>query len=355
MDCTQVYCEKIQKLVEENTNMSKSSVRNLYGLVAAVAIGLLATAAAAQEWKPGKTVELVVGSAPGGSPDIMARLVQKIFQETKLVNNSTVVNKPGAANTIGWAYLNQHQGDGHYIATISPALISNKLMGTSDLNHLNFTPLNIMVREYVVITVKGDSTIMSMKDLTARMKKDPQSLTFAFATARGNHNHIVMSMYLKSIGVDPKTVKTVVYPGGGPAMTALLGGHIDVYVASPRSMVPLHNEKRARVLGISSAQRQKGGLAEFPTLKEQGVDAVFFTWRGFMGPKGLKPAEVAYWDTTFAKLGQSEEWRKDAESQFWGSDYLLSADTRKHMEVENETTRVILNDLGLIGSAPPGK
>ncbi len=55
--------------------MGKSSVRNLHRLVAAVAIGLLATAAAAQEWKPSKTVELVVGSAPGGSPDIMARLV----------------------------------------------------------------------------------------------------------------------------------------------------------------------------------------------------------------------------------------------------------------------------------------
>ncbi|NBR27887.1 MAG: tripartite tricarboxylate transporter substrate binding protein, partial [Betaproteobacteria bacterium] len=282
--------------------ISDGIVRTL-GALAMLAMSTLA--AQAQDWKPNRTVELVVGSAPGGSPDIMARLVQKIFQESGLVANSTVVNKPGAANTIGWAYLNQHSGDAHYIATISPALIGNRLMGTSTLNHLDFTPLNIMVREYVVITVKGDSPITSLKELTARVKKDPQSLTFAFATARGNHNHIVMSMYLKSIGIDPKSVKTVVYPGGGPAMTALLGGHIDVYVAAPRTMVPLHKEGRARVLGISSAQRQKGGLAEFPTLKEQGVDAVFFTWRGFMGPKGLKPAEIAYWDATFAKLGQS--------------------------------------------------
>jgi putative tricarboxylic transport membrane protein len=331
--------------------ISDGIVRTL-GALAMLAMSTLA--AQAQDWKPNRTVELVVGSAPGGSPDIMARLVQKIFQESGLVANSTVVNKPGAANTIGWAYLNQHSGDAHYIATISPALIGNRLMGTSTLNHLDFTPLNIMVREYVVITVKGDSPITSLKELTARVKKDPQSLTFAFATARGNHNHIVMSMYLKSIGIDPKSVKTVVYPGGGPAMTALLGGHIDVYVAAPRTMVPLHKEGRARVLGISSAQRQKGGLAEFPTLKEQGVDAVFFTWRGFMGPKGLKPAEIAYWDATFAKLGQSEVWRKDAETQFWAADYLLSAETRKHLEVENEQTRAILSDLGLT-AAPAGK
>ena len=119
-------------------------------------------------------------------------------------------------------------------------------------------------------------------------------------------------------------------------------------------MAPLHNEKRARILGISSAQRQKGALAELPTLKEQGVDAVFFTWRGFMGPKGLKPAEIAYWDATFAKLGQSEEWKKDADSQFWAAEYLLSADTRKHMEAENEQTRAILSDLGLT-AAPATK
>ena len=310
----------------------------------------VACSVAAQEWKPTKTVELVVGSAPGGSPDVMARLIQSIFQKTGLLPNSAVVNKPGAANTIGWAYLNQHQGDGHYIATISPALLGNRIMGTSQLNYLDFTPLNIVVREYVVIAVKGDSPIQSLNELTARLKKDPTSLSFAFATARGNHNHIVMAMYLKSVGVDPKVVKTVVFPGGGPALTALLGGHIDVYVASPRSMFPLQQEGRARILGISAAQRQVGALAEVPTIKEQGSDAVFFTWRGFMGPKGLKPAEIAYWDATFAKLAQSEEWKKDAESQFWNADYLLSAAARKHMEVENEQTKIILNDLGLVAT-----
>jgi putative tricarboxylic transport membrane protein len=315
-------------------------------------IGVLAVfgTAHAQAWKPSKTVELVVGSAPGGSPDVMARVVQHIFQSTGLVANSVVVNKPGAANTIGWAYLNQHTGDAHYLATISPALIGNRLMGASPLTYTHFTPLNILAREFVVITVKGDSPIKTLADLTSRMRKDPQSLSWAFATARGNHNHIVMSMYLKSIGIDPAKVKTVVYPGGGPALTALLGGHIDVYVASPRSMVPLHKEGRARILGISSAQRQTGALAEFPTLKEQDSNAVFYTWRGFMGPKGMKPAEIAYWDATFEKLAKSPEWRKDTEQQFWNANYLLSAAFMRQLEMEEKQTRAILADLGLIAA-----
>src|SRR5262245_220534 len=303
---------------------------------------LLVTAlpAAAQDWKPSKPVELVVGSSPGGSPDIMARLVQRIFQSNGLVPTSAVVNKPGAANTIGWAYLNQHAGDAHYIATYSPALIGNRIMGTTPLTYTDFTPLNILAREYVVVSVKADSPITSLKDLTARLKKDPQSVSFAFATARGNHNHIVLGLYLKSIGVDPKVAKTVIYSGGGEATTAFLGGHIDVYVASPRSMVPLQKEGKVRVLGISAGQRQAGGLADLPTFKEQGVDAVFFTWRGFMGPKGLTPAQIGYWDTVFAKLAQTPEWKKDTEDQFWNADYLLSAATRKQLEMENEQTRI---------------
>jgi putative tricarboxylic transport membrane protein len=324
----------------------------LHLLQAAVLCGVAfgaghATPALAQAWKPSKTVELVVGSAPGGAPDVMARLVQNIFQGTGLVPSSAVVNKPGGGNTIGWAYLNQHAGDGHYIATYSPTVIGNRIMGTSQLSYTDFTPLNILAREYVVFAVKPDSPISSMKELTARLKRDSQSVSFAFATARGNHNHIVLSMYLKSIGVEPKLAKAVVYPGGGPALTAMLGGHVDVYVASPRSMLPLQKEGRAKILGVSAAQRQPGALAELVTMKEQGYDAVFFTWRGFMGPRGLKAPEIAYWDSVFAKLAQSEEWRKDTEQQFWNADYLLSAETRKHLDRENQLLTGILTELGL--------
>ena len=316
-------------------------------IVVGAAAAISAAAATAQEWKPSKTVEFVVGSAPGGSPDVMARLVQSIFQNSGLVASSAVVNKPGGANTVGWAYLNQHVGDAHYIATYSPTLLGNRIMGTTQLSYTDFTPLNILAREYVVLGVKTDSPITSMKDLIARLKQEPTSVSFAFAAARGNHNHIVLGMVLKSIGVDPKVAKVVVYPGGGPATTAMLGGHIDVYVASPRTFVPLQTEGRARVLGISSVQRQPGPLAELSTFREQGIDALFFTWRGFMGPKGLKPAEVAFWDATFARLAQSEDWKKDTERQFWNADFLLSAETRKHLDRENEQMKGILTDLGL--------
>ena len=120
-------------------------------------------------------------------------------------------------------------------------------------------------------------------------------------------------------------------------------------------MLPLQKEGRAKILGVSAPQRQPGALAELVTMKEQGYDAVFFTWRGFMGPRGLKAPEIAYWDSIFAKLAQSEEWRKDTEQQFWNADYLLSAETRKHLERENQLLTGILTELGLAGGGEAKK
>ncbi|MBI3069179.1 MAG: tripartite tricarboxylate transporter substrate binding protein, partial [Betaproteobacteria bacterium] len=130
-------------------------------------------------WKPDKAVEFIVGFAPGGGNDKTARTMHKIWQDTKWLDNVGVVNKVGGGGAVSYAYTNQHPGDAHYIATFSPALIGNRIMGTTHLNYLDFTPLNILVREYVVLTVKADSPIASLKDLTARLKKDSQSVSFA--------------------------------------------------------------------------------------------------------------------------------------------------------------------------------
>ena len=69
-----------------------------------------------------------------------------------------------------------------------------------------------------------------------------------------------------------------------------------------------------------------------------------------MGPKGLKATEIAYWDNVFAAVARSDEWRKDTEQQMWNADYLLSAETRKHLDREYEQLKVILSDLGLVGA-----
>jgi putative tricarboxylic transport membrane protein len=127
----------------------------------------------------------------------------------------------------------------------------------------------------------------------------------------------------------------------------MLGGHIDVLVAAPANVIPHLQSGHARAIGVSAAQRQGGALAAVPTLREQGIDAAFFNWRGFVGPRGLTPAQTAFWDQAFAKAIQSEDWKKDLQANAWAEDYMTSAQARRHIDAEYEVLKAVLVELGV--------
>ncbi len=308
----------------------------------------LATAPAiAQQWKPSRNVEIVVGSGAGGAADRQGRVVQKYLQAVPGIPSVTVVNRAGGGGNLAYTFLAQHPGEGHFIGTMATSLLTNQITGAAQIGYQDLTPLNILIREYVAVWVRNESAIASGKDLIAALRKNPAAVTFAFATARGNQNHIVIGMIARAAGVDPKALKTVVYASGGQGMTAALGGHVDVWVGTAGSAQIHQQNGTIRVLGISSAQRQEGRLAQMPTLREQGVDAVYYAWRGFAGSKGLSPAQTAFWDQAFARIVQGEEWKKELEDNAWAHGYSGAAETRKHLDAEYELLRKMLVELGV--------
>jgi putative tricarboxylic transport membrane protein len=157
----------------------------------------------------------------------------------------------------------------------------------------------------------------------------------------------MIGMLIKAAGGDPRKAKAIVYNAGGEATTAALGGHVDVGVVAPANVIPLLATGKIRVLGIAAPQRLGGAFAAAPTLREQGVDAVYFSWRGFMGPKGLTPAQLAFWDRAFAQLAKAPEWKQDVERNAWSEDLMNSAQTVRHLERETETLQKLLLELGV--------
>lgn len=307
-----------------------------------------AGAAMAQEWKPERNIELVVSSGAGGAADRSARTIQKFLQETPGMPSVVVNNKPGGSGTVAWTYVNQHPGDGHYISTLNTALVSNQVIGLSTLRYQDITPLNILMHEYVAVWVRSGSTLMSGRDLVARLKQDPGSVSFGISPARGNQNHIVLGMIARAAGIDPKLLKIVVYSSGGAGTTATLGGHVEVWAGTVGNALPLIQDGRARVLGISAPQRQTGGFAAVPTLREQGIDAVYSAWRGFLAPGKLSAAQIAYWDRTFARIVEDADWKEELEKNAWGREFKGSAETRKFLEAEHKLLEKILADLGIV-------
>ncbi len=318
----------------------------------AVVIGLtliLVGGAIAQSWKPAKPVELVVGSGAGGAADRQARVVQKYLQSFPGMPGIIILNRPGGAGNVAYAYLAQHAGDGHYLITMSTNLLTNQITGTSQLGYRDFTPLNILVREYLAAWVRKESTIATGRDLIAILRKDPSAVSFGFATALGNQNHIAIGMIAKAAGVDPKALKIVVYASGGQGMIAAIGGHVDVWVGTAGSAQHHMQNGTIRILGVSSGQRQGGRLAAVPTLREQGIAAEYFAWRGFAGPRGLTAPQTAFWDQAFAKLVEAEGWKKELEDNAWVEGISGAAETRKHLDAEYQLLRTMLVDMGVVG------
>lgn len=308
----------------------------------------LVSGAIAQSWKPLKPVELVVGSGAGGAADRQARVVQKHLQTFPGIPSVIINNRPGGAGNVAYLYLAQHPGDAHYLITMSTNLVTSQIAGTSQLGYQDFTPLNIMVREYIAVWVRTQSPIATGKELMAILRKDPTAISFAFATARGNQNHIVIGMLAKAAGVDPKSLKIVVYPSGGQGMTAAIGGHVDVWVGTAGSAQNHQQAGTVRILGLSAGQRQAGRLAAVPTLSEQGIAAEYFAWRGFAGPKGLTAAQTAFWDQAFTKLIEAEEWKKELDDNAWAGGFSGAAETRKHLDAEYILLRNMLAELGVV-------
>lgn len=302
----------------------------------------------AQAWKPAQNVDIVVASGAGGSSDRTARVVQNLLQANPAFPSISVTNRPGGGGTVAWSFLTQHPGNPHYIATFSPTMVTNYLLGVGKLNYTEFTPLSILLREYILVTVNADSPITSGKVLLERIKADPTALSFAFSAAPGNHNHIVIGMIFKAAGADPKKAKVVIQKSGGVGMTSILGGHIDVLVGAPANALPHIASGKARAIGLSAPQRQTGAAAGVPTLREQGIDAMFYSWRGFIGPKDLKPAEIAFWDKAFEAAVQQDDWKKDLAKNAWSEDLKSAAETRKHLDSEYALIKGLLGELGVL-------
>lgn len=323
----------------------------LFACTAAVAAALTAPMVcqtAAADWKPGKSVEIVVPTSPGTGSDTTARWIQKLLADRKLTEApASVVNKPGGAATLAVAYINQHPGDGHYFMVANPALLTSQITGASKITYTDTTPLAQIGTESVVFAVRADSPFKTARDLADRFKADPSKVTVAFANAAGNQNHIAAAQVVKSVGGDVRNLKVVVFGGSREGVTALLGGHVDVITVSASPMLQHLKAGKVRILAVSAQRRLAGELSTVPTWKELGVASVSSNWRALVGPRGMSEDQIRYWDQVFGKLVQLPEWKQDLEKRLVENTYLNARDLRKQMDAEYAEFTTVLTELGL--------
>lgn len=316
-------------------------------LCMAVAALAAATGPAFAQWKPDRVPELIVSVAPGGNQDITARTIQSIWQDRKIVSPVNVINKPGGGGAIAYTHLSQRAKDPSQLLILAPTMFTSKIMGVGQFTHRDFTPIAMLFNEYIYTVVKADSPIRNGGDLIQRLKEAPDSLSLGVATAIGNHIHMGIALPMKAAGVDIKRMKVVAFKSSGQSLTAVLGGHIEVAAATFAAVLPHVTAGRLRILGVSAPQRMTGALATVPTWKEQGAAAVFDSWRGVVGAKGISEAQVKYWEGAFLALSQTDEWKADIEKTHRVNHFLNGRDSSAYWDAQYKELEEGLTELGL--------
>lgn len=302
------------------------------------------------QWKPQKNVEIIAPSGAGSGIDALARALHRVFERERLLDvSATIVNKAGGGGNIALNYLNQHAGNGHFLAIITPTLLTNYINKISLLNYTDFTLIAQLQTQSIAFAVSADSSLKTAKDLLDRLKSDPASVSFGTSTSRGNHNHAAIGVVGKAAGADIKKIKVVIFKSGGESMTAVLGGHVDVLVNTAGLVLPLAKSGKMSVLAVSAPKRLGGALASVATWKEHGVDLELGSFRAVIGPRDMTPEQLAYWDQVLGRLARTNEWKRELEKQELEGNYMNSRDSARYWEAQYNVLRSVMMDLGLGG------
>jgi len=252
-------------------------------LTVAATLLLALTAGAFADDYPNRPVRLIIPFPPGGSNDVVGRLVAQQLS-TKLGQQAYVDNRAGAGGTIGTEACATAAPDGYTICVISIAHAVNPALYSLKYDPIkSFTPISIFATGPNVLVVNPSSPIRSVKDLLALAKQKPGELNYASAGV-GSFQHLGAELFKLQAQVN---IVHVPYKGGGPAMQDVIAGHVKIMFSSLVQTTPFIKSGQLIALGTGGAKRSPV-LPDVPTIAEAGVPGyVADNWWGLAAPAGL--------------------------------------------------------------------
>ncbi|MCE9641832.1 MAG: tripartite tricarboxylate transporter substrate binding protein [Betaproteobacteria bacterium] len=276
-------------------------------------LGLLVSTAgiAIAQTFPAKPIRVIVAYPPGGSTDIIARILgQKLtdrFGQTMLVDN-----RAGAAGMIGAAIAAQATADGYtLILSDTPFVVNPSVFAKVPYDPIkDFTPIVMVAQSPLMLVVNAAVPAQTVQELIKLAKAQPGKFTIASA-GTGASSHVVAELFKMRAGVN---LTHVPYKGLGPALVEVAGGQVNALFSSIPAAMPHVKTGKLRVLGVCSPRRV-AVAPEAPTMEESGVrDFEAAIWYGYQGPAGM-PRRVV--DTLSREIARAAE-LPDVRERFLG-------------------------------------
>ena len=266
-------------------------MRFVWLLLTALVLVASSGVTAADEPYPSRPITLVAPFPPGGIADLTGRPLAAAMEKV-LKNPVALVNRQGAAGAVGMQSVAVSKPDGYtlLIALSSISIIpeADKLFGRAPAYTVDqFAPIALLSADPTVLVVRAESPWKTAQEFIEDAKKRPGQISFSSSGVYGTL-HMAMELLSQAAGIK---LRHVPYAGGGPAVTALLGGHVDALASGPAAVIPQIKAGKLRPLAGWGAERI-AALPDVPTFKELGhPTAEFYIWAGVFAPKAT-PAPI---------------------------------------------------------------
>jgi tripartite-type tricarboxylate transporter receptor subunit TctC len=270
----------------------------------AVAMSAAANAVAQTEIYPNKPVRLIVPFPPGGSVDVVARLIAPALGEA-LGQSVVVENRSGASGNIGTEAVAHARPDGYTLMMHTiPFVVNPHLFSRVSYDPLNdFVPVSLLSSSTSLVVVHPAMPVRTVGELLQLARSKPGALNYA-AAGPGTNPHIAGELFNLLGKVD---IVAIQYKGGGPAMLATLGGEVSINFPNVAEANPYVISKRIRVLAVTGSKRS-ATLPDVPTVAEAGLPGYeFVTWHGVLAPKGTPAAIVSLLNQKISAVLRSPE------------------------------------------------
>ncbi len=313
-------------------------------------VAMVALSSALNAFEVSKPVCLAPAK-PGGGFDLSCRLVSNSLSASKVIEKPMIVNfMPGGVGAVAYNHvIGQRSNDAEMIVAASTGSALNIAQGKFGANYNvdSVKWLAALGADYGAIIVKADAKWNTLAELVADLKANPKGFALGSGGSIGSQDWMKAAIIAKLAGINPKDMKYVAFEGGGEALTALLGNHIQVYPGDIAEFSGQLSSGKYKVLAILSDKRLPGQMANIPTAKEQGFDAEWTIWRGFYVGPNVTDEQYNYWVEKIQKLVKTPEFEKEREARGLYPFTVIGKDYQKFMQEEEKKFKALAQEAGL--------